>query len=621
MVREVSPHGIVTTVAGNGTTTDAPDGTVATQSGLNGPVSVAPLPDGSFIVTEYNGSVVRLVSAGPPGTATITTIAGTGSAAPSPQGIVAGAPATSTPLEYPSDAEITPDGQVLIADTLDNQVRLLSAPTPGATVTTVAGGGSCSDVTSACDGLSAGAVALLQPVSVSPLADGSGGYLVTERDADAVREITNESAGGTFSTVAGQPGQSGFAGDGGLAARALLDHPGQAVSQAGGGFLIADTNNNRIRQVDQNGDISTIAGDGVAAFAGDGGDATAASLEQPNAVASIAPAGSLLIADQDNGAIREVTIPPATTITLSPAAPNGTNGWYTSAVKVKITAVAASKTGCYLDPGGVPTVFGELLSPCAYTKGASVSGLGPHTVYAASENKFGDVEDTVASASFQIDTTTPVMSCVGDPSYPVTPDGVGQLHATVFEGVSGVTDPIAFENVDTSIIGSHTAPVTGTSVAGTTTTIYCPYTVNALVFKPAVAVSWTLRRQARTANTLVKHLSISNVPLDASIALQCGGQGCPIHSINCNGNGKGSKHQATKCRPLRHPPAGSKTVSFDVAPLFKGHPLGAGARLSLSITRLNTVGGAWQLKLNAGKAVKHSSLCLDPFGDPPGEGC
>src|SRR4051812_23592172 len=90
-------------------------------------------------------------------------------------------------------------------------------------------------------------------------------------------------------TVAGT-GTPGFSGDGGLARLAQLDQPSSVFSTTtDGGFLIADTNNHRIRKVDANGVITTFAGSGPTGaanggFGGDGGPATAARLNRPQRV-------------------------------------------------------------------------------------------------------------------------------------------------------------------------------------------------------------------------------------------------------------------------------------------------------------------------------------------------
>ena len=372
LVREVSPTGTVTTVAGmvNPTTgdvddNDAPDGTVAVDSGLDDPVAVSPLPGGGFLVTEYKGSVVRMVSPGPPGVATITTVAGENNTQPGYNGPAG--QATATELSYPTDAELTSDGQVLIADSGNDLIREVSAAAPGAIMSTVAGGGSCDDTTIACEGMPAGAVALHDPVSVSPIVDGAGGFLIAESDYSGANAIRQISAAGTFTTVAGIPGQlGGDSGDGGPATAALLNTPEQVVSTPDGGFLIADSHNDVIRQVSAGGTITTVAGNGVATYAGDGDDATAASFENPSGV-SLYPVGvgDFLVADENDGAIREVTTPPTTSVTLGPASQLGKNGWYVnSPITATVTTTEGAKISCEVDPPAPPPVFAAIPPGC-----------------------------------------------------------------------------------------------------------------------------------------------------------------------------------------------------------------------------------------------------------------
>jgi len=136
------------------------------------------------------------------------------------------------------------------------------------------------------------------PRDVAPLT--AGGYLVADAANNRIRRVSGD---GTITTVAGT-GVAGFAGDGADAAAARLNQPEGVVSLADGGFLIADTGNNRIRKV-QNGLISTVAGTGVAGLSGDGGAATAARLSEPAAVDPTAD-GGFLIADRGNNRIRKV---------------------------------------------------------------------------------------------------------------------------------------------------------------------------------------------------------------------------------------------------------------------------------------------------------------------------
>ena len=114
-------------------------------------------------------------------------------------------------------------------------------------------------------------------------------------------------AQGIITTVAGN-GSRGFAGDGGPAVNALLDikhFTGGVAADAAGNVYIADTGNHRVRKINAGGIISTVAGNGVARFSGDGGPATNASLFAPTGLGVDAP-GNLYIVDTGNQRIRRV---------------------------------------------------------------------------------------------------------------------------------------------------------------------------------------------------------------------------------------------------------------------------------------------------------------------------
>ena len=98
----------------------------------------------------------------------------------------------------------------------------------------------------------------------------------------------------------------GFRGDGGAATSAQLDIPRSVAVDSAGNLYIADTGNNRIRKVDTNGIITTVAGGGYVGYSGDGGEATNAKLGLPHAVVCDS-AGNLYIADTYNNVIRKVT--------------------------------------------------------------------------------------------------------------------------------------------------------------------------------------------------------------------------------------------------------------------------------------------------------------------------
>lgn len=205
-------------------------------------------------------------------------------------------------LDLPTDVAALPGAGYLIADADANCVRRVDAR--GA-VRTVAG--SCGAPGGfGGDGGPATAARLSAPFDVEALAD--GGFLIADQshgfaafDASRVRRVT---ASGTISTVAGN-GMRGFSGDGGPATAAALDGISDVSADAVGGFLITDARTDRIRRVAANGTISTVAGTGFAGFAGDGAPATAALLNFPAGVAAL-PGGGFLIADGGNGRLRRV---------------------------------------------------------------------------------------------------------------------------------------------------------------------------------------------------------------------------------------------------------------------------------------------------------------------------
>ena len=144
---------------------------------------------------------------------------------------------------------------------------------------------------------------LSQPEGIA--VDRTGNVYFSDAATNRVRKIALD---GSIQTVAGT-GVAGFAGDGGPAAAALLNQPyGLAFDQAGN-LYIADLGNARIRQVSADGGIQTVAGGGAlpAGSTGQGGPATMAQLVQPRNVALDA-AGSLYISDFGANQIYRVTV-------------------------------------------------------------------------------------------------------------------------------------------------------------------------------------------------------------------------------------------------------------------------------------------------------------------------
>ena len=130
--------------------------------------------------------------------------------------------------------------------------------------------------------------------------DAAGNLYFVETGNHVVRKVTS---GGIITTVAGN-GVQGFSGDGGPATSAELDSPAGLALDSAGDLYIADSHNHRIREVSSaTGIIATIAGTGAAGFSGDGGPATAATLDLPTALA-FDSAGNLYLADTNNHRVR-----------------------------------------------------------------------------------------------------------------------------------------------------------------------------------------------------------------------------------------------------------------------------------------------------------------------------
>jgi len=151
--------------------------------------------------------------------------------------------------------------------------------------------------------------------------DAAGNLYIADEGNNRVRKINATT--GIITTVAGN-GTAGFSGDGGLATNAELDGPDAVVSDAAGDLFFSDLQNNRVRRVDAaTGIITTVAGNGGVRFSGDGGAATSATLWSPYGV-GLDGAGNLYIMDNGNNRLRKVT---KTTGIISTVAGNGAQGF------------------------------------------------------------------------------------------------------------------------------------------------------------------------------------------------------------------------------------------------------------------------------------------------------
>jgi uncharacterized protein (TIGR03437 family) len=300
--------GIITTVAGNGTDGTSPDGTAATSASLHLITGIA-LDGSNNLYFAEGGTRIREVAKG-----VLATVAGTGVFAFTGDG-----PALTTPIANAIGMAIDSAGNLYIAEVGSGTVRDVAH---GAITTVAGNGdfrysGDGGPPTSAALGNITGGSgsAGVQGVAV----DASDNiYFV---DGNRVREVFVptialqlghiERLPLTITTVAGN-GNFGYSGDGGPATGAELFAPRGLAVDAEGALYIADTQNRVVRKV-VNGTISTIAGNGSLGCSADGIAATAGSLSGPAGVA-VDSSGNVYIADGGCNSVRKVSNGVITTV-------------------------------------------------------------------------------------------------------------------------------------------------------------------------------------------------------------------------------------------------------------------------------------------------------------------
>ncbi len=296
-IRKVNISGIITTVAGNGTAGFSGDGGLATSAQLNGPGHVAFDALGNMFIADCINNRIRKVNT----SGIISTIAGNGTPAYSGDG----GTSILASLNYPWGITFDTSGNLYIADIQNNCIRKVNT---SGTITTVAGNGIQGY---SGDGGLATSGELSTPYGIA--FDASGNLYISDLGNNVIRKVNSF---GIISTFAGN-GTLGYGGDGGIATLATLNFPAYVLFDGINNMYIADYYNHRIRKVNNSGIITTIVGNGVAGYSGDGGSPISAQLNGPYSFA-FNMSGNLYIADSKNHRIRMVNLGINTNIKENP---------------------------------------------------------------------------------------------------------------------------------------------------------------------------------------------------------------------------------------------------------------------------------------------------------------
>ena len=229
-IRKVSTSGVITTVAGNGTSGYNGDGGSADSAELSNPYGVAVDASGNLFIADWGNNRIRKVST----SGIITTVAGNGTSGYSGDG----GSADSAELYYPVGVAVDASGNLFIADEYNHRIRKVST---SGVITTVAGKIGAGGYSG--DGGSATAAELSTPLGVA--VDASGNLFIADKLNNRIRKV---STSGIITTVAGN-GTRGYSGDGGSADSAELNYFSGVAVDASGNLFIADEYNNRIREV------------------------------------------------------------------------------------------------------------------------------------------------------------------------------------------------------------------------------------------------------------------------------------------------------------------------------------------------------------------------------------
>jgi trimeric autotransporter adhesin len=390
-VRKIA-GGNISTVVGNGTAGDTGatgSGGAATSAEIRTPCGLALDRSGNLYLSDTANHEIKKVTTG----GTITIVAGNGT------GGFAGNnhPGTQAQLNNPVGLVVDSAGNLYIADSGNNQIRVLN---PAGNMSAYAGNTTAGYLG---DNGAAGAAELDNPTDIAM--DGAGNLYIADTNNGVIRKVTP--GGGSITTVAGN-GFSAFSGDGGQATQAALNRPRGVALDSAGNIYIADTLNSRIRVVTPDGLIHTVAGTGALGNGGDGGPATRAALFFPTVV-RVDASGNVYVADSQNSAIRLLT---PVAVPTEPPTVSGVNS------ASEFGASSAAAPGSWIEVHGANLAANTRLWTTGDFNGnqapisldlTSVAIAGQHAfVYAISPNQVNvQVPFSVTPGPQQLTVTTP----------------------------------------------------------------------------------------------------------------------------------------------------------------------------------------------------------------------
>lgn len=574
VIRKVDTAGNISIIAGTGTQGFSGDGGPATSAALDSPLGLALDSANNLYIADTHNHRIRKLNLV---TGIISTIAGTGTPGFSPDST----PAASAQLNLPTALALDNANNLYVADTGNHRIRKISA----GIITTVAGTG-----TQGFSGDTGPAIfaAIDSPTGLA--LDSAKNLYLADTHNHRIRRV--DAITGIITTVAGA-GTYGFSGDTAHATAATLALPHGLTIDSQNNLYLADTQNHRIRRIDATtGIITTIAGDGTQAFTGDGGPAIAASLDSPRSTA-LSPSALITLADTGNQRIRQLTAapaPPTTIQTIAGPAPTTSETLTLTAPAIipygtgQLTAtLATSATGAinFLEttPTGTTTLGTSPLASNIATFSTTTLSAGLHTLTAAYA---GDQTHTSAQSSTFALTITPQPLTAS-----IAPIALvyGQAIPAISANLKGVLPQDA-----TNLSATFTTTATSLSPAGSypiTATLTGPSAGNYTVVSPIATLTISPAPTLVTLDNLATTAATgSSITLTAHVATTT--VGTPIGSITFLDNGD----------PIFTSPLSSNGgVVFTIASLTTGsHSFtavyngGANFALSTSTAQLITVG-------------------------------